>query len=102
MPKRRQQPTSGKERSDQGAGPMFDPNLAEHIQQFLTVTYEPRRPPIVSSRMLAFVIALNEGRPQPFPRREDAARLLHCSKDGLDAAISVALARNLLKIKMQT
>lgn len=82
----------------------FDRGVADRIEDFIATHYEPRRPPVVAARLLAYLVALNGSgaRKTPFPSRSEVAEALYCSKDGLDAAISVALLRHLITIEVKT
>lgn len=82
--------------------PDYDPDLALQIEAFLATHYEPRRPPLVAARLLALLVELAKDPPMPFPPRQLVATRLACSKDGLDAAISVALERRLIKMSVET
>jgi hypothetical protein len=80
--------------------PRLDAFLADRITDWLSTTYESRRKPEIQSKVLALVLQLafdKKGDPQPFPRREDLAEYLSCSKFTIDAAIYRSMERDLIR-----
>lgn len=71
------------------------------IEEFLMTHYAIRRPPGVTARLLAMIIDLHQhGR--PFPSRAVVAEQVGCTIFGIDAALSVALARELITLEVKT
>lgn len=81
--------------------PPVPQKLIDDVQEWLMTTYEMKRPPTVAAAVLAFVMILH-ARGEPFPMREDVAYHLGCTAWGIDAALSLALAREVLTIRIET
>lgn len=75
--------------------PAINADLTDRLIVFLQGKHEMKKRPFAAAGFLALVIALHKKK-LPFPPRQDAADAIGCSKFGLDAAISVALARGLI------
>lgn len=75
--------------------------LVDEIQTFLTTRWWTKRPPDVSARTLALVVELWR-HSMPFPERQHAADELNCTRWGIDAAITLALGRELISIHVET
>jgi hypothetical protein len=74
--------------------------LVEQVEEFLMTHWPSRKRPTVAASVLALTIELAE-RDEPFPQRTPLAEALNCSVFGIDAAISVALSRDLLSLQMR-
>jgi hypothetical protein len=72
--------------------------LVDAMEAFLQTHYPSRRRPVVAAATLAMVVELHH-RGEPFPARHIAAEALQCSVFGIDAALSVAMARDLVTIE---
>lgn len=75
--------------------------LIDELQSWLMETYAMKRPPVVAAGVLAFILVLHE-KGEAFPMREDVAWHLGCTAWGIDAALSLALAREMLTIEIET
>lgn len=69
------------------------------IEEYLIEKFKSKRPPEVSAKVLALVIELHR-RGEPFPLRAHVAHDLNCSKFGVDAALNMAMARDLVVLKV--
>ena len=74
--------------------------LADAVEQFLQSKYPSQKRPWLSASVLALILELYE-REEAFPPRQQIAKALDCSVYGIDAALSVAGARDLLTIEVK-
>lgn len=81
--------------------PKVDMALADRIEAYLTTKFTMRRPPVISSRLLALLIQMAETNME-FPSREWVATHLDCSKYTIDGALTQAMARGLLTTHLDT
>jgi hypothetical protein len=72
--------------------------LINAVRQVLVGDYAMKRPPDVTARLLAYIITLAETK-APFPSRKEAARLIGCTRWGIDAAMTSAKRRSLVQIR---
>lgn len=72
--------------------PKPDQAVVDAIEKHLLTSYDMKRPPLIAAAVLAMIVDLSR-LGQAFPEREYLAKFLNCSKFGIDAAISTALAR---------
>lgn len=79
----------------------ISPDTITTITEYLMTSFEIKRPPEVTASVLALAIEL-ENRKQPFPTRQEVAKLFNCSVFGVDCALSASLARGLLAMEMRT
>lgn len=81
---------------DRQTPPPIDKDAAARIETFLMQTYDMKRPPVVAAALLALILKLHETR-APFPPRRTVSDRIGCSIFGVDAALSVALSRGLIR-----
>lgn len=74
------------------AGGHVDRDLARAATEYLMAAYGMRRPPELAARLLALLCDLAD-QGLPFPPRAEVAALVGHSIEGVDSALSVALAR---------
>lgn len=74
------------------AGGRVDRDLARVTTEYLLASYGMRRPPELAARLLALLCDLAD-KGLPFPPRAEVAALVGHSIEGVDSALSVALAR---------
>lgn len=81
---------------------MVDDQLAIAITEYLVASYGMRRPPTLNARLLALIAALAD-KGLPFLTRADAAEMTGFTVEGVDSALSVALARGdiTMSVKMR-
>lgn len=101
MPKRKQSPPASSAEKLWPPLPKVHLKDAVAIEEFLLTSYKMKRPPEVAAKLLALIIELWQ-REQPFPQREHVAHSLGCTKWGVDNALSVALARELITTEVGT
>lgn len=85
-------------------GPAPPPPPQEYIDnivEFLQTKYGGRRVPTLSARLLALIVHLNETKTAFYPRN-DVALALGVSIYGIDAGLSIALARGLISVRIET
>jgi hypothetical protein len=74
--------------------------LVDRFEEFLLAHYPSRKRPTVAASVLAIIIEL-EQRNEFFPPRQDLAAAWNCSRFGVDAAISLMLARELITLEVK-
>lgn len=86
--------------------PRVSGQLIRDVEEFLRVKYDMKRPPEVASALLALIIELDRLK-RPFPPRQQIAEWIRnappekASPYGIDAALSVALARELIDMDFE-
>ena len=74
--------------------------LADAVEQYLQEKFPSQKRPWLAASLLALILELYE-REEAFPPRQQIAQALDCSVYGIDAALSVAGARDLLTIEVK-
>ena len=73
-----------------------DREVCEAIENFMMEKFGVTRPPELTGKVLGMIMKLEESGAY-FPKRDDIAKTLNCSPFGVDAIISVALVRELIR-----
>jgi hypothetical protein len=81
--------------------PRVSAQLRDTIQDFITETYNSKRPPTVAATILGLIIELSHKR-QPFPTRATVAEFANCSIFTVDSTISQCLQRGLITESVET
>jgi hypothetical protein len=76
-------------------------SIIDAVHDYQTQTFEMKRPPLVSSHILALIVLLHKQR-REFPTRHFVAEQLGCSVWGVDSAINTAKVRCLIETHMTT
>ncbi len=78
--------------------PIILGELADDIEEYIVTRYDSRRPPILTSRILALICQLSWTN-TPWPRRLDVGEHVGCSPFTIDDTINVALVRNMISVE---
>jgi hypothetical protein len=73
----------------------IDKLLADRVCEWMKATFDLRKPPRIQACVLALVLQLHE-KGMPFPRREEVADHLNCSKFSIDISLYKSMERNLV------
>lgn len=88
-------------RPSRSSPPRYRAAVAGLIEHYLMEKFGMRKPPESAARLLALILELH-AHGQPFPQRRLAAEAIGASVFGVDAALSVALARGLITTRLET
>lgn len=78
----------------------FSEALAVRAQDWLHQTYKVRQQPVIAGRLLAYIVRLHNQR-MPWPGRVVAAAMVKGSVWGVDSALQMAMARDLITLVVQ-